>query len=41
MEQLKTLQKNCKEILKQFQGDFEKFQKRNLNEAKEFWQFFQ
>ncbi len=36
MEESKTLQKNCKEILKELQGNFEKFQKKKLNELKDF-----
>ncbi len=40
MEELKTLQKNYDEILKQFLNDFEKFQKKNLNDLNDFWRFF-
>ncbi len=39
-EALKIFQKNCEEILKQFQGDFETFPEKNLNKREDFCQFF-
>ncbi len=40
-EELRTLQKNNKEVLEEFQGDFEKFPKKKiLNEIKDFWELF-
>ncbi len=36
MKELKKLQSICKEVLKQFQCDFEKFKKKNQNEQNDF-----
>ncbi len=36
MEELKNLQKNYKEILKYFRGDFKKKKKKKVNEEKDF-----